>query len=70
MTTTNSERVAKSRAALVARGGRKLPNGYLQPAEAKALRNLQAAGYGVSPVHVISRALLDVHNRISNNFKG
>lgn len=63
MTTTNSERVAKSRAALVARGGKRIPTGWLQPAEAQALDLLVATGYGVSPVHAISRALVDAAKR-------
>lgn len=66
MTSTNSSRVAKSRAALVARGGRRIPTGWLQPAEAQALDLLVATGYGVSPVHAISRALVDAARKVQS----
>lgn len=66
MTTTNAERVAKSRAALVARGGVKLPTGYLRPDAAKAVDYLLAAGYAGTKSAVISRALLDAHKSASS----
>lgn len=59
MTSTNASRVAKSRAALIERGGRRVPGGYLQPPVVAALESLLSAGYAPNPIGVISRALLD-----------
>ena len=55
---TPAERVARAQAALVERGGRRMPSGYLQPDAAQALQKLVASGYAPSPVAVISKALL------------
>lgn len=66
MTTTNAERVAKSRAALVERGGCKIPTGYLQPDAAKAVDYLLAAGYAGTKSAVISRALIDAQKTTSS----
>ena len=55
---TPSQRVRLSEAALKERGGRRMPNGYLQPGAAQALAQLVADGYAASPVAVISKALL------------
>ncbi|MEP6587152.1 MAG: GIY-YIG nuclease family protein [Polaromonas sp.] len=54
-----SQSVKKSNAALIARGGRRIPDGYLQPHEAQALAELLAAGYAQSAAGVVARALLD-----------
>lgn len=61
---TQTERVARSNAALLARGGRRLPGGYLQPEPAQALADLTQAGYGKNKVDVVSRALLDAQRRL------
>ena len=61
---TQSERVARSNAALVARGGRRI-GGYLQPEAARALEALAQAGYGKNQVGIVSRALLDAQRRMS-----
>lgn len=55
---TPAERVARARIALVKRGGRRMPSGYLQPDAAAALHKLVACGYAPSPVAAISKALL------------
>lgn len=55
---TPAQRVARAQAALVERGGRRMPSGYLQPDAAQALQKLVASGYAPSPVAVISKALL------------
>lgn len=55
---TPAERVARAQAALVERGGRRMPSGYLQPDAAAALKKLVASGYAPSPVSAISKALL------------
>lgn len=60
---TPAQRVARAQAALVERGGRRIPSGYLQPDAAQALESLVQAGYASSPVSVISAALLDVAKR-------
>ena len=60
---TQSERVARSNAALVARGGRRI-GGYLQPEAAQALAALAQAGYGKNQVDIVSRALLDAQRRL------
>ena len=64
---TQSQRVARSQAALVARGGRRL-NMTLQPDATKALQELMDAGYGKNNTRtaaaVIYRALLEAHSRI------
>lgn len=62
---TPTERVARSNAALLARGGRRIPGGYLQPAAAQALADLAQADYGKNQVDIVSRALLDAQRRIS-----
>lgn len=61
---TNLQRVKKSNAALVARGGRRVPDGFLQPEPAQALADLLAAGYAQSAVGVIAAALIDAHKKI------
>lgn len=53
------ERVKKSRAALVKRGGAKIPGGWLQPGPADALRYLYKSGYAPTRVGCIARALTD-----------
>lgn len=55
---TPAERVARARIALVERGGRRMPSGYLQPDAAAALQKLVDCGYASSPVAAISKALL------------
>lgn len=60
---TNAERVKKSRAALVARGGAKLPGGCLQPKPAAALRELCEAGYSDTRTGCIARALVEAAER-------
>ena len=64
--TTNSERVTRSNAALVARGGRRIPGGYLQPETAAALQQLIDAGYAISPVAAIVRAINDAQKNAAN----
>jgi hypothetical protein len=60
---TPSERVRRANAALVARGGQRMPGGYLQPDDAQALRELVAMGYAVSPLAAICKALQDARAR-------
>ena len=62
---TPAQRVARAQTALVARGGRRIPSGYLQPDAAQALESLVQAGYAASPVAAISAALLDAQKRHS-----
>lgn len=62
---TTSKQVRASEAALIARGGRRMPGGHLQPDAAKALHDLVMAGYAKSPVAVISAALMDARRKIS-----
>jgi hypothetical protein len=54
----------KAMAALKARGGRRIPSGYLQPEEAQALDELIKAGYAASPLAVMKSALLDAHKKV------
>lgn len=61
---TASERVRRANAALVARGGRRIPDGHLQPDAAQALADLVAAGYGASPMACIAAALLDAQKKV------
>lgn len=61
---TPAQRVARAQSALVARGGRRMPNGYLQPDAAQALETLVKAGYAASPVAAISTALLDAQRKV------
>jgi len=63
-TKTLSQRVRDSEKSLKARGGRRMPSGFLQPSAALALADLVAAGYAKSPVSVISAALLDAHRKM------
>ena len=64
---TQAQKVQRSQAALVARGGRRI-GGYLQPDAAQALQELMDAGYGKNNTRtaaaVIDRALLEAHGRI------
>ena len=55
---TPAERVHRAQTALVERGGRRMPSGYLQPDAAAALQKLVDCGYAPSPVAAISKALL------------
>ena len=61
---TPSERVQKANAALVARGGRRMPAGYLQPDVTQALQDLIKSGYAASPVAVINAAILDAQKKV------
>jgi len=63
----NAARVRKAEATLKERGGRRMPSGYLQPDAAQALVDLVLAGYGKSPLAVISAALLDARRKISRS---
>lgn len=56
---TPSQRVARANAALLKRGGRRMPGGYLQPDAAAALDALVRSEYAASPVAVIAKALTD-----------
>lgn len=58
MSLTPAQRVARAQNALIERGGRRMPNGYLQPDAAAALQKLVDCGYAPSPVAAISKALL------------
>jgi len=62
---TNAQRVRRANAALIARGGRRIPDMYLQPAAAQALADLLAAGYAKSSAGVVSAAILDAHRKIN-----
>ena len=62
---TPAQRVARAQTALVARGGRRIPSGYLQPDAAQALDALVASGYARSPVAAISAALMDAQRKIT-----
>lgn len=62
--TSTSESVRKCQQALIDRGGRRMPSGYLQPDVAQALDELVKAEYAKSPVAVISAALLDARRKI------
>lgn len=60
---TPAQRVRSAEAALVERGGRRMPNGHLQPDAAHALQSLVDSGYAPSPVAAISAALLDAERK-------
>ena len=64
---TPAQRVRRAEAALKERGGRRMPDGHLQPDAAQALADLVATGYAESPVAVISTALLDAQRKISRS---
>lgn len=64
-TLTPAQRVRRAEASLKERGGRRMPNGYLQPDAANALDALVATGYALSPVAVISAALLDAQRKVN-----
>lgn len=64
---TPSQRVTKSNKALVARGGRRMPAGYLQPDTNKALAELIDAGYAASPLGCIVASLHDAHKKIGRS---
>lgn len=61
---TPSQRVIRANKALLARGGKRMPGGYLQPATAQALAELVACGYAPSPVACIVAALHAAHKNI------
>ena len=63
----NSIRVLRANAALIDRGGRRMPSGYLQPDVASALQALIDSGYAQSPVAVINRAILDAYKKTCKN---
>jgi hypothetical protein len=63
-TLTPSQRVMRANAALIEKGGRRMPGGYLQPDAAQALADLIAAGYAGGAVAVISAALLDAQRKL------
>ena len=66
---TPSQRVQRANRALIERGGRRMPGGYLQPDAAQQLEELLEAGYASSPVAVIATALRDAHKKILRNTK-
>ena len=59
-----AETVARARAALEARGGIRIPTGWLQPEAAQALKALVAAGYAETRVGAIAQALLDAQRKV------
>lgn len=59
-----ADRVAKSRAALVERGGARIPSGWLQPEPAKALHYLHSHGFDPTRVGCISHALVDAAEKL------
>lgn len=61
---TPSQRVKRSNALLIERGGRRLPDAMLQPHEAQALAELVLAGYATTPLAAIRAAILDAHQKI------
>jgi len=63
---TPAQQVRKSEAALITRGGRRMPSGHLQPDAAQALAELLSAGYAKSTVAVIVVALLDARKKINH----
>ena len=66
---TLSESVMLSNAALIARGGRRMPGGHLQPEVNQALKDLIESGYAATPLAVINAALLDAHKKIGRSAK-
>lgn len=66
-TNPNSIRVLRANAALLERGGRRMPGGYLQPDVASTLQLLISNGYAQSPVAVINRAILDAYKKTCKN---
>lgn len=69
MAVSLSERVKKSKLALIERGGRAIPRGMLQPDAAQALAELLAARYAPSETGVISTALLDAQKKMNRAAK-
>lgn len=61
---TPAQRVRRAEKALLERGGKRIPSGYLQPDAAQALADLVASGYADSPVAAISAALLDAQKKV------
>lgn len=64
---TNALSVRKSEEALKERGGCRMPNGYLQPDAAKALKELVDANYARSASAAINLALLEAKKRLKKN---
>ena len=64
---TPAQRVRRAEASLRERGGRRMPDGHLQPDAAQALADLVASGYAASPVAAISAALLDAQRKIGRS---
>jgi hypothetical protein len=60
----NAQNVRKSEAALLERGGRRMPNGYLQPDAYQALQELVEANYAKSASAAINKALIDAKKRL------
>lgn len=69
MAVSLSERVKRSKLALIERGGRAIPRGMLQPDAAQALAELLAAGYAPTESGVIATALLDVQKKLRRTAK-
>lgn len=61
---TPSQAVTDSNKALIARGGRRMPAGYLQPGDAQILVELVESGYAPAPLAAIVAALRDAHKKI------
>ena len=61
---TAYQRVVRSNEKTISNGGRRMPDGMLQPEAARALDELVAAGYAASRVSVISTALLDARRKL------
>lgn len=64
---TLSQRVTRSNDKTISKGGRRMPDGMLQPEAAQALDDLVAAGYAPSRVAVISTALLDARRKLGRS---
>jgi hypothetical protein len=52
------------RARLVAKGGRRVPGGFLQPGDARILNALLAVGYEETPQAVMVKALRVVYSLV------
>ena len=63
----NAQNVRKSEAVLKERGGRRMPNGYLQPEAYQALQELVTAKYARSASAAINQALIDAKKRLKKS---
>jgi len=66
---SGSERVQRYTQRLKAKGGARIPSGYLTPEQAQQVAELLASGYASTQSGVVVAAIRDAHKKMQRNKK-